>query len=149
MSHTPAMTTPRQRRRHGPHEPKPGAFGRVVRRLRLEQKLTQAEVTERAGFSRGVVTDYESGGSQSPSLEVAGEFAVALGLTLDALLRLVKEEESAEAADADRVTRLELEVKRLSSELSAFVAQFNTSSSSKPYAMRTSASRNGARAQKT
>ncbi len=108
--------------------------------------MTQAEVNEGAGFTRGVVGDYECGASQRPPLDVAKKIAKALNFSLDALEQLVTAEEESESSESDRVAKLELRLENLAREFHAFVAQ--SSASSKPYALRTSASRNGARAQK-
>ena len=80
-----------------PAEQRPGAvatagksldrfIGRVIRELRLKDKLTIAEVAEQAGISRGMVSKIENG-QVSTSLETLAKMAQALGVSLAHLFR--------------------------------------------------------------
>jgi transcriptional regulator with XRE-family HTH domain len=55
------------------------AFGHVVRNLRTERGITQAELAERLGLGRTSVTNLESG-TQNPPLSLLPEIAHALGV---------------------------------------------------------------------
>lgn len=52
---------------------------------RKKQKLTQAELAERAGISRTNISRFESG-TYNPSLETLVKVALALGMSLDVSL---------------------------------------------------------------
>jgi len=67
------------------------AFGRTVRRLRLEAGLSQEKFAQRARVSRNFQGSVERGES-SLSLEVAERFARTVGLSLSALLAQVEQE---------------------------------------------------------
>lgn len=59
-------------------------LGNALRHLRLENGLTIAEVSKRAGVSRGMLSKIENG-LTSPSLEKLEQLANALGVTLSRL----------------------------------------------------------------
>jgi transcriptional regulator with XRE-family HTH domain len=63
------------------------AFGRVVRRLRQERGMTQAELAARLSLGRTSVTNLEKG-QQSPPLSMLPDIAGALGVDP---LRLIAE----------------------------------------------------------
>jgi transcriptional regulator with XRE-family HTH domain len=62
-----------------------------VERRRLELNLTQAQLAEMAGVTQGAISMIERG-ERTPSLDVIMKIAVALGCTIDELIR---KEESA------------------------------------------------------
>src|SRR3954453_17895157 len=62
----------------------PVQFGEIIRRLRQEAGLSQAELASAAGVHLRQIHRYESG-EQQPALGVAHRLAVALGVTLDEL----------------------------------------------------------------
>ena len=83
-------------------------IGATVRALRSAQKLTLAEVAERAAISAGMLSRFETG-AVSPSLETVAAVAAALGSDLASLFR----GSDAGASDAQLVRRGEgLEVVR-------------------------------------
>ncbi len=61
-------------------------LGNTIRRLRLEHGLTIAEVSERAGISRGMLSKIENG-LTSTSLDTLEQLANSLGVTLSRLFR--------------------------------------------------------------
>jgi transcriptional regulator with XRE-family HTH domain len=61
-------------------------LGTTVRQLRLEHGLTIAEISERAGISRGMLSKIENG-ITSASLETLEQLANALGVTISRLFR--------------------------------------------------------------
>jgi transcriptional regulator with XRE-family HTH domain len=61
-------------------------LGMLVRKYRLHQGLTIAEVSSRAGISKGMLSKIENG-QTSASLGTLHKLARALGLTLSTLLR--------------------------------------------------------------
>jgi transcriptional regulator with XRE-family HTH domain len=61
-------------------------LGNTIRQLRLEHGLTIAEVSERAGISRGMLSKIENG-LTSTSLETLEQLANSLGVTLSRLFR--------------------------------------------------------------
>jgi transcriptional regulator with XRE-family HTH domain len=61
-------------------------LGAAVRDLRQRHKLTIADVAERAGISRGMLSKIENGQS-STSLDTLSHIAQALGVTLASLFR--------------------------------------------------------------
>jgi transcriptional regulator with XRE-family HTH domain len=66
------------------------AFGAVVRRLRLEQAMSQWELSERAGVHKNTPGLIERG-ERSPALETINAIAGALGLRGSELMRLAEE----------------------------------------------------------
>ena len=74
-------------------EPSPAvlAFGAVVRRLRLEQAMSQWELSERAGVHKNTPGLIERG-ERSPALETINAIAGALGVRGSDLLRLAEEQ---------------------------------------------------------
>lgn len=61
-------------------------LGNTIRQLRLEHGLTIAEVSERAGISRGMLSKIENG-LTSTSLETLEQLVNSLGVTLSRLFR--------------------------------------------------------------
>jgi len=61
-------------------------LGSTIRQLRLEHNLTIAEVSERAGISRGMLSKIENN-LASTSLETLEQLANALGVTLSKLFQ--------------------------------------------------------------
>lgn len=61
-------------------------LGNTIRQLRLENGLTIAEISERAGISRGMLSKIENGVT-SPSLETLEQLANSLGVTISRLFR--------------------------------------------------------------
>lgn len=61
-------------------------LGNTIRQLRQEHGLTIAEISERAGISRGMLSKIENGVT-SPSLETLEQLANTLGVTLSRLFR--------------------------------------------------------------
>lgn len=70
------------------------AFGAVVRRLRLEQAMSQWELSERAGVHKNTPGLIERG-ERSPALETINAIAGALGLRGSELMRLAEEDREA------------------------------------------------------
>jgi transcriptional regulator with XRE-family HTH domain len=68
------------------------AFGTIVRRLRLEQGLSQWELSERAGVHRNTPGLIERG-ERSPALETINAIAGALGQRGSDLMRLAEEQQ--------------------------------------------------------
>lgn len=60
-------------------------FGKVVRRRRLDARLSQEALSERAGLHRTYIGLLERG-LRMPSIYVARQVALALGTTVAALL---------------------------------------------------------------
>jgi transcriptional regulator with XRE-family HTH domain len=61
-------------------------LGNIIRQLRLEHGLTIADVAERAGISRGMLSKIENG-LTSTSLDTLEQLANSLGVTLSRLFR--------------------------------------------------------------
>jgi transcriptional regulator with XRE-family HTH domain len=68
------------------------AFGAVVRQLRLEQGLSQWELSERAGVHKNTPGLIERG-ERSPALETINAIAGALGHRGSELMRLAEEQQ--------------------------------------------------------
>lgn len=62
--------------------PKPTRVSNRIRELRAERNLTQAELAATLGVTRQTVIAIEQG-RYSPSLEMAFQIALALGVPLD------------------------------------------------------------------
>ena len=67
------------------------AFGRVLRRLRLEQKFSQEELADNAGLQRKYISLLEKAQYQ-PKLTTVFSLAVALNCTPSDFIALVDEE---------------------------------------------------------
>ena len=102
--------------RHGVPTPLPGAFGRVVRRMRRERNWTQFNLAERADVSRRMVAEYETGGSERPPYEVVSKIAAAFEMKGDELWTLVTSEEE-NPTDRSRLDVLEARVDLLTREM--------------------------------
>jgi len=74
-------------------------FGRLLRRLHLERKLTQQRLADLSGCDRGYVGLLERG-VNSPSLSMLFQLAGALDLKPSSLLALVEAELDASAPSA-------------------------------------------------
>jgi XRE family transcriptional regulator, regulator of sulfur utilization len=61
-------------------------FGHNVRRLRLERKMTQEELAQKAGINRSYLGSVERGGRRT-SMENIARLAKALGVSADVLFR--------------------------------------------------------------
>jgi transcriptional regulator with XRE-family HTH domain len=59
------------------------AFGDVLKGLRATANMTQAELSQKAGLSLGIVRDYEQC-RKEPSLRSACQLADALGISVEA-----------------------------------------------------------------
>jgi transcriptional regulator with XRE-family HTH domain len=64
----------------------PKRLSTVIRKLREERGLTQAEVAERADVTKQYVTMLERGARKTPSLPVLKRIAKALGVPVTELL---------------------------------------------------------------
>jgi transcriptional regulator with XRE-family HTH domain len=64
-------------------------FGRRVRELRKERKLSQIELAAKVGIDRSYMGFLERG-ERNPSLEVIAKIAEALSVTPDELLKKTK-----------------------------------------------------------
>lgn len=60
-------------------------FSKILRQLRLEQKLTQSDMAKMLNISRVAYTNYELG-NREPSLATTTRIAAILGTTVDFLL---------------------------------------------------------------
>lgn len=61
------------------------AFGQNMRRVRCEQRRTQADIAQAVGVNQGFISQLEHE-EKSPSLEVASRIANYLNVSLDDLL---------------------------------------------------------------
>lgn len=59
--------------------------GENIRRIREDQKLTQAYVADQAGISQAMLCQIERG-TKNPSLQIGKEIADVLGCSLDSLI---------------------------------------------------------------
>lgn len=66
-------------------------LGKNVRRLRIEQGLSQEELAFRAGMKRSYLSDLERG-VRNPTVRAMGRLADALGLRAPALISSDREE---------------------------------------------------------
>lgn len=64
-----------------------GSFGRVLRKLRKEMKLTQEELGLEAGLQRNFISALELG-EKEPSLTTVFKIAIALQISPDELVAL-------------------------------------------------------------
>lgn len=67
------------------------AFGRVVRKIRLEQTLTQEQLGFEAGLRRTFISSIELG-EKTPSLKSIQAIALALNTPISKLLQLTEVE---------------------------------------------------------
>lgn len=65
------------------------AFGHVIRETRIQAKMTQEQLSFRAGVHRTYVSDLERG-LKSPTLDVIESLATALGTEPHALLEVAE-----------------------------------------------------------
>jgi len=73
-----------------PISPVHAAVGAELRRLRLEQSLTQQQVAERVGIHRTYLNQIE-GGSRNVSLGVLAKLSYVLGSTLSCVVGVADE----------------------------------------------------------
>ena len=66
-------------------------FGARLKKLRMKNHLTQKELGERIGLSKGAISTYELGVSQPP-LEILAKLAGVFGITTDYLLGIDNDE---------------------------------------------------------
>ena len=71
--------------------PKPTRVSNRIRKLRTERELTQAELAATLGVTRQTVIAIEQG-RYSPSLEMAFQIALALGVGLDDVFQYPEDE---------------------------------------------------------
>lgn len=62
----------------------------TLREARLERKLRQEDVAERAGFDQGTVSALESGRIPNPTLATLTGLSKALDLSIDEVVALIK-----------------------------------------------------------
>jgi len=62
------------------------SVGRKVRALRLEKNISLPELAERAGVSKGFLSQLENDEESNPSLDTLNKVAKALNVTLAALI---------------------------------------------------------------
>jgi transcriptional regulator with XRE-family HTH domain len=86
--------------------------GQRLARLRRERGLTQAELAERVGISRALITDYERGKAHLYD-ELIARFALALGVSADELLGLTNAN-GHQPAPSLRIMRRVREIEQLS-----------------------------------
>ena len=67
------------------------AFGRVVRKIRLEQALTQEQLGFEAGLRRTFISSIELG-EKTPSLKSVQALSLALDIPMSKLLQLTESE---------------------------------------------------------
>jgi transcriptional regulator with XRE-family HTH domain len=67
-------------------------FGERLRRIREQRKLTQQELAERAGIRYETINRIENGKHAEPRVYVAAALARALGVTVDYLAGMYKDE---------------------------------------------------------
>jgi transcriptional regulator with XRE-family HTH domain len=103
------MVVSMSKTRRGPHNPKPSAFGRVLKRVRSAKGLTQEQVDERCQFHSARTSAYESGGSLNPPWDVFLAYANALEIDVKELDALVREEKAAEGVPTEQVRLAKLE----------------------------------------
>lgn len=62
-------------------------FGLRLKTLRQSKRLSQAELADKLGVSKGTIYRYETN-TQAPSLEIASRLALIFGVSLDYLAGL-------------------------------------------------------------
>ena len=67
------------------------AFGRVIRKIRLEQALTQEQLGFEAGLRRTFISSIELG-EKTPSLKSVQALSLALDIPMSKLLQLTESE---------------------------------------------------------
>ena len=70
-------------------------FGRRVRRIREERRLSQQELAAKAGTSYQTIWRIEAGKHAEPGIYIARAIARALGVTLDYLVGMHEDEVAA------------------------------------------------------
>jgi transcriptional regulator with XRE-family HTH domain len=58
----------------------------VIREMREEQGLSQAQLAKKAKVAQGYISDLEAGGKRNPSIDVLKRLAKALGVPVTELL---------------------------------------------------------------
>ena len=82
------------------------AIGAEIRRLRSEQDLTVAEISQRAGLSHGMVSKIERG-LTSPSLATLQSLSEALSVPVTSFFRTVEEQQDASYVPAGQGIQVE------------------------------------------
>ena len=80
-------------------------FGLRLRSLRLERKLTQAQVAKRIEVSKAAISGYENN-VKTPSLEILKKLALFYGVSTDFLLGL----KDSRVLPIDGLTQRQLEI---------------------------------------
>jgi DNA-binding Xre family transcriptional regulator len=80
------------------HEAIPRTLGKKVYRLRVERKLTQQELAERAGVSQAIISRLETDDRTNVTSDVLKGLAKVLGCTTDYLVGMHEDEDKDEAA---------------------------------------------------
>jgi transcriptional regulator with XRE-family HTH domain len=70
------------------------AIGKKVYRLRVERKLTQQELADRAGVSQAIISRLETDDRDNVTSDVLKGLAKALGCTTDYLVGMHEDDES-------------------------------------------------------
>ena len=73
------------------------AIGKKVYRLRVERKLTQKELADRAGVSQAIISRLETDDRDNVTSDVLKGLAKVLGCTTDYLVGMHEEEDSEES----------------------------------------------------
>ena len=69
-------------------------LGEKVQRLRMERRLTQQELADRAGVSQAIISRLESKSRHNVNADVLKGLAKALGCTTDYLVGMHEEDEN-------------------------------------------------------
>ena len=59
----------------------------LLRKIRLQKKMSQQELAAASGVPQGVISDIESGVTRNPRVDTAIKIANALGCSIDELFR--------------------------------------------------------------
>lgn len=61
-------------------------FGENLKKLRESRGMSQADLAEQLGVTRGLIAQYETG-AKSPNVNLASKIASALGVTIDTMMQ--------------------------------------------------------------
>lgn len=64
----------------------PRQLGQAIKRLRTKQRLTQAQLAERAGVSQPYLSQLEAGQKREPAVRIIHRIAKVLGVRIEDLL---------------------------------------------------------------
>jgi transcriptional regulator with XRE-family HTH domain len=64
----------------------PRQLGQAIKRLRTKQRLTQAQLAERAGVSQPYLSQLEAGQKREPAVRIIHRIAKVLGVKIEDLL---------------------------------------------------------------